>query len=56
MYVSDYISSKECLDQISEDIASIRICLDSIPTLITDSKGILPTMVDEVNRQYALLR
>ena len=56
MYVSDYISSKECLDQISEDIASIRICLDSIPTLITDSKGVLPTMVDEVNRQYALLR
>ena len=56
IYVSDYISSKECLDQISEDIASIRICLDSIPTLITDSKGVLPTMVDEVNRQYALLR
>lgn len=56
MYVSDYISSKECLDQISEDIASIRIYLDSIPTLITDSKGVLPTMVDEVNRQYALLR
>lgn len=56
MYVSDYISSKECLDQISEDIASIRICLDSIPTLITDSKGVLPTMVDEVNKQYALLR
>ena len=56
MYVSDYISSKECLDQISEDITSIRICLDSIPTLITDSKGVLPTMVDEVNRQYALLR
>lgn len=56
MYVSDYISSKECLDQISEDIASIRICLDSIPNLITDSKGVLPTMVDEVNRQYALLR
>lgn len=56
MYVSDYISSKECLDQISEDIASIRICLDSIPTLITDSKGVLPTMVDEVNRQYVLLR
>lgn len=56
MYVSDYISSKECLDQISEDIASIRICLDSIPALITDSKGVLPTMVDEVNRQYALLR
>ena len=56
MYVSDYISSKECLDQISEDIASIRKCLNEIPTLITDSKGVLPAMVDEVNRQYALLR
>ena len=56
IYVSDYISSKECLDQISEDIASIRICLNEIPTLITDSKGVLPAMVDEVNRQYALLR
>ena len=56
MYVSDYISSKECLDQISEDITSIRKCLNEIPTLITDSKGVLPTMVDEVNRQYALLR
>ena len=56
MYVSDYISSKECLDKISEETKIIKSTISAIPSLITDFKGILPTMVEEVNRQYALLR
>ncbi len=56
MYVSDYLSSQDCLEKIQDNIIDINACAKKIPELINDTKGVIPTLVEEVNRQYALLR
>lgn len=56
MYVGDYLSSQDCLEKIQDNIIDIKASVKKIPALINDTKGVIPTLVDEVNRQYALLR
>ena len=56
MYVGDYLSSQDCLEKIQDNIIDIKASVKKIPDLINDTKGVIPTLVEEVNRQYALLR
>ncbi len=56
MYVGDYLSSQDCLEKIQNSIIDIKVAVKKIPDLINDTKGVVPTLVEEVNRQFALLR
>ena len=56
MYISDYSNSQDCLTKIKENIKDIKESIIKIPELISDTKGVVPTLIDEVNRQYALTR
>ena len=56
MYVGDYLSSQDCLEKIQDNIIDIKASAKKIPELINDTKGVIPTLIEEVNRQYALLR
>ena len=56
MYINDYVSSWDCLLKIKDEINDIKNCVLKIPALIKDTKGVIPTLTDEVNRQYALTR
>ena len=56
MYINDYLNSQDCLTKIKEAIKDIKKSIIKIPELISDTKGVIPTLIDEVNRQYALTR
>ena len=56
MYMNDYINSQERLDKIEKSIAELQTNLTKLPTLISNTKGVIPTLLDEVSRQYALSR
>lgn len=56
MYINDYLNSQDCLTKIKDAIKDIKKCIVKIPELISDTKGVIPTLIDEVNRQYALTR
>lgn len=56
MYTNDYVSSEECLEKIKTSISDIKKSIIGLPALVSDTKGVIPTLIDEVNRQYALNR
>lgn len=56
MYTNDYTSSQECLEKIKSSIVDIKKSVVALPALVSDTKGVIPTLIDEVNRQYALTR
>ena len=56
MYINDYLNSQDCLTKIKDAIKDLKKCIIKIPELISDTKGVIPTLIDEVNRQYALTR
>ena len=56
MYINDYSSSQDCLNKIGNEIKAITKVVTKLPSLISDSKGVVPALLDEVNRQYALSR
>ncbi len=56
MYINDYADSWDCLLKIKDSMVDIRDCVLKIPSLIKDTKGVIPTLIDEANRKYALTR
>lgn len=56
IYINDYNNATKSLDLISESIIDIEKSMLSLPELVRDTKGVIPTLLDEVNRQYALAR
>lgn len=56
MYTNDYVSSEDCLEKIKTSITDIKKSIIALPSLVADTKGVVPTLIDEVNRQYALSR
>ena len=56
MYGNDFHKAQENLTEISDNLAKIKASYKDIPDLVKDVKGVLPVMLDEVNRQYALSR
>lgn len=56
MYTNDYISAEECLTNIQDILDKLKENVVEIPELIKDTKGVLPIMIDEAKREYALTR
>ena len=56
MYINDYVDSWDCLLKIKDSMVDIRDCVLKIPSLIKDTKGVIPALIDEANRKYALTR
>ncbi|MDO4500456.1 MAG: septation ring formation regulator EzrA [Erysipelotrichaceae bacterium] len=56
MYINEYLSSQECLMKIEDSIKELRLTVSKLPEVLTDTKGVVPTLLDEVSRQYALTR
>ena len=56
MYASDYISAQNDLSQIDALLDEIKINANAVPKCIKDAKGVLPVMIDEAKREYALTK
>ena len=56
MYGNEYLKAQDDLEEIEKSIDDIKKTVVVIPGLIQDVKGVLPSMIDEVKRQYALAR
>ena len=56
MYASDYISAENDLKQIEAILDEIKINANAAPKCIKDTKGVLPVMIDEAKREYALTK
>jgi len=56
MYASDYIAAQEDLKKIDELLDEIKSNANAVPKCIKDTKGVLPVMLDEAKREYALTK
>ena len=56
MYASDYSSAEGDLKKIDEILDEIKINANAIPKCIKDTKGVIPVMLDEAKREYALTK
>ena len=56
IYANEYGEAQENLEKIETILKELRKCGENIPSLIKDVKGVLPVMLDEVKREYALSR
>ena len=56
MYASDYTAASNDLKKIDEMLDEIKINANAIPKCIKDTKGVLPVMLDEAKREYALTK
>lgn len=56
MYANDYVHAQDDLGAIETSIKELKASLPLIPTYVKDIKGVLPVMLDELERQYALSR
>ncbi len=56
IYANDFVKAQEDLEYIAKNNAEIRSSMAAIPELVHISKGVIPTLVDEVKREYDLTR
>ncbi len=56
IYANDYSSAQEALEDIEKRINEIKESQLVIPSLIEEIKGFLPSLLDEAQRQHALIR
>lgn len=56
MYASDYASAQNDLEKIDKMLDEIKLNANAIPKCVKDTKGVLPVMLDEVKREYALTK
>lgn len=56
MYASDYTAAQSELKKIDEILDEIKINANAVPKCIKDTKGVLPVMLDEAKREYALTK
>ena len=56
MYASDYTSAQNDLKKIDILLDEIKVNANAIPKCIKDTKGVLPVMLDEAKREYALTK
>ena len=56
MYASDYLSAQADLEKIDELLDAIKVNANAVPKLVKDTKGVLPLMLDEAKREYALTK
>ena len=56
IYANDFVKAQENLEEIAAKLERIQKDIESIPHLVHLSKGVIPTMLDEVDLQYTLSR
>lgn len=56
MYASDYDAAQVDLEKIDDILDKIKLNANAIPKCLKDVKGVLPVMLDEVRREYALTK
>ncbi|MBQ1477496.1 MAG: hypothetical protein IIZ33_05065, partial [Erysipelotrichaceae bacterium] len=56
MYANEYLKAQDDLDEIRGILDELKENSEILPDLIRDIRGVVPTMLDEVKRQYALVR
>lgn len=56
MYASDYEAANNDLAQIDGLLEEIKQNANAVPKCIKDTKGVLPVMLDEAKREYALTK
>lgn len=56
MYASDYGQAQNDLEEIEDILENIKIDANQMHKLIEDVTGVIPTMLDETNRELALTR
>ena len=56
MYASDYTAAQNDLNKIDVLLDEIKINANAVPKCIKDTKGVLPVMLDEAKREYALTK
>ena len=54
MYANEFVNAQKDLDSISEQIKDIKDNIVAIPECVKEAKGVLPLMMDELKRAYAL--
>lgn len=54
MYANEFSNAQSDLNLIDETIKAIDKSIDMIPDCIQDSKGVLPVLMDDISRNYAL--
>lgn len=53
MYINYFSKAKADLDSIQEEMQDMRAVFMELPSLIQEAKGILPVLIDEVEKGYA---
>lgn len=53
MYINYFSKAKADLDSIKEEMDDMRTVFTELPSLIQEAKGILPVLIDEVEKGYA---
>lgn len=56
LYANDYVRAQQILEEISVNIKEIKADYKALPDLVQDAKGVIPVLLEEVDRQYALSR
>ena len=56
IYANEFVLAQEDLEKIGVNLKTIDNCINESPKLIHKSKGVIPTLVDEVMRIFALTR
>ncbi|MBQ1508412.1 MAG: hypothetical protein IIZ47_03240, partial [Erysipelotrichaceae bacterium] len=56
MYANEYLKAQDDLDLIRKILDTLKENSEVLPELIRDIRGVVPTMLDETKRQYALMR
>ncbi len=56
IYANDFVKAQEDLEYIEKNIKEISESIDAIPELVHISKGVIPILIDEVEREYDLTR
>lgn len=56
MYASDYTAAQNDLDRINEILELIKINANAVPKCVSDVKGVIPVMLDNVKHEYALTK
>lgn len=56
MYASDYTAAQNDLSKIDALLDEIKVNANAVPKCIKDTKGVLPVMLDEAKREYALTK
>ena len=56
LYANDYVKAEEILQNIDSEINNIKDACAVLPELVKQAKGMLPVLLEEIDRQYALAR